>query len=196
MSAPSHIPRLGYGVVLADPPWKFVTFTDAVSPKSPDAQYRCLSLDDIAAKWQLLDLDRAVGRDCVLALWFTWPVLDQARWLLSAWGFRYKTGGCWAKVTAEGKPALGTGYIYRGASEAWMIGTRGAPRVRSRSERNLIMEEDLIVAARREHSRKPPVMQDSLERLFAGPYLELFARTKRPGWEAWGNQIEKFAGAA
>jgi N6-adenosine-specific RNA methylase IME4 len=214
MKALPPIPFRRYGLILADPPWHFETFSDAVSAKSPDAHYPCMSLDDIAALWWRLGLDRMAARDCVLALWITWPVLERALWLLRSWGFAYKTGGSWGKVTASGKPALGTGYIYRGAGEAWLIGTRGAPKVRSHGERNFILGDggrpdvdlaapvewdalpDLIVAARREHSRKPPVMQDSLERLFDGPYLELFARSRRPGWEAWGNDIDKFAGAA
>jgi N6-adenosine-specific RNA methylase IME4 len=47
---------------------------------------------------------------------------------------------------------------------------------------------------RREHSRKPDYVHECIERLVAGPYLELFARQRRPGWDVWGNEIEKFGG--
>ena len=48
-----------------------------------------------------------------------------------------------------------------------------------------------IVEPKRQHSRKPNIY-DRIERLVAGPYIELFARTQRPGWSAWGNETEKF----
>jgi N6-adenosine-specific RNA methylase IME4 len=50
----------------------------------------------------------------------------------------------------------------------------------------------LIVAPRREHSRKPDEQYERIERLVAGPYLELFARQSRPGWDSWGNEVGKF----
>jgi N6-adenosine-specific RNA methylase IME4 len=53
-----------------------------------------------------------------------------------------------------------------------------------------------IIEKSREHSRKPDCVRGRIERLVAGPYLEMFARSKKPGWTAWGNEVEKFAGAA
>jgi N6-adenosine-specific RNA methylase IME4 len=49
-----------------------------------------------------------------------------------------------------------------------------------------------IIAPRREHSRKPDGIYERIERLVAGPYLELFARQKRPDWDCWGNETDKF----
>lgn len=89
-------------------------------------------------------------------------------------------------MTSKGNPAFGTGYIYRSAAELWLLGVRGQPQERTRRTRNL------IIAERREHSRKPDEMTAMLERQFVGPYLELFARERRAGWDAWGNQIDKF----
>jgi hypothetical protein len=47
----------------------------------------------------------------------------------------------------------------------------------------------VIAERRREHSRKPDAIHERIERLVAGPYLELFARRVVPGWTCWGNEI-------
>jgi N6-adenosine-specific RNA methylase IME4 len=48
----------------------------------------------------------------------------------------------------------------------------------------------LIVSPRREHSRKPDEAYERIEALCDGPYLELFARSSRPGWDRWGAEAE------
>jgi N6-adenosine-specific RNA methylase IME4 len=40
-----------------------------------------------------------------------------------------------------------------------------------------------------EHSRKPEHFQDLVEQVSPGPYLELFARRHRLGWDVWGDQV-------
>jgi N6-adenosine-specific RNA methylase IME4 len=49
-----------------------------------------------------------------------------------------------------------------------------------------------VVEKRREHSRKPECVRERIERLVAGPYLELFARETKPGWDCWGDQVALF----
>ena len=184
------IPFANYGVVLADPPWKFKNWSKAGEWKNAARHYPCLSLDELKALREPLNLDFVCAIDSVLVLWATYPMLPEALELMASWGFSYRTGGSWGKLTRAGKPALGAGYIYRSASELWLLGVRGQPKVKSHSIRNLILAE------RREHSRKPDQMHHDLERLFPGPYLELFARQRRPNWDCWGNQVDKFEGAA
>lgn len=145
----------------------------------------------------------AAGPHCVMVMWTTFACLPQALELMAAWGFQYKTGGPWNKLTMEGKPAMGTGYVLRSAAELFLIGTVGNPRIKNRSQRNVLFTGDVVEdlrelsigvsSVRREHSRKPDEMIPALEALFDGPYLELFARTQRSGWTVWGNQTEKFA---
>jgi N6-adenosine-specific RNA methylase IME4 len=50
----------------------------------------------------------------------------------------------------------------------------------------------LVVEKRREHSRKPDCVRDRIERLVVDPYLELFARETKRGWECWGDQVALF----
>lgn len=174
-----------YGVILADPPWRFENFSEAGEEKAPQAHYACMDADDIAA----LPVDRLAAVDCVLVMWATAPMLDVAFNVMAAWGFTFKTAGAWHKRTATGRhDAFGTGYIYRSAMEPWLVGTKGAPDIRVRDVRNL------IVAPIREHSRKPDQMRHNIARQFHGPYAELFARERAPGWDAWGNQVGRFGG--
>lgn len=172
-----------YGALLADPPWSFDNFSARGEAKNPKAHYACMSVADIAA----LPVGHLAAPDCALIMWATAPMLPAALEVMTAWGFTFKSAGSWAKRSRTGgKWAFGTGYCFRSAAEFYLLGTIGAPKVRSRSVRNL------IVAPVREHSRKPDDMHRDVEALFAGPYAELFARQRRPGWDCWGNQADKF----
>jgi N6-adenosine-specific RNA methylase IME4 len=168
---------------LADPPWRFRNYSAKGERKNPIAHYDCLSLDEIEA----LPVSRLAAPDCVLVLWATWPFLPQALKIMEVWGFTYKTGGAWAKQSKTGRCwAFGTGYILRSACEPFLIGTTGQPTRRAKNVRNL------VVAPVREHSCKPEEFFAQLERLFDAPRCELFARERRPGWHAWGQEVEKF----
>ncbi len=184
-----------YSVILADPPWKFLTFSDTGDKsKTPEHHYRTMPFAELQAL-PVHQLGRLTGS--VLILWTTFPMLGRAMQLMNDWQFKYKTGGPWTKQSRSGKKyAFGTGYIYRNAAEMFLLGTRGEPRVRSKSVRNLIADDPglrgewAITAPLREHSRKPEQMYHAIEELFLGPYCELFARRRRTGWESWGDQLE------
>lgn len=178
------IPKGQFGVIYADPPWSYEMYSEKGHGKSPRAHYECMSEQDLAAMRD--DILFAAGPDCVLFMWAVWPKLIDAMTLMNEWGFIYKTGGAWHKKTVNDKTAFGTGYIMRSACEPFLIGTIGSPNIKNRSTRNL------IEAATREHSRKPEEATKIIEELFDGPYLELFAREQKPGWESWGNETEKF----
>lgn len=186
---------LKYGVILADPPWAYAMRGPSGYEKSPEAHYDTMPLNAIKA----LPVSHLASGDCVLILWSTWPHLAQAMEVMNAWGFTFKTGGAWVKRTVSGKTAFGTGYLLRSASEPFLVGTIGAPVIRSRSERNVIetVEEfpALIDAERREHSRKPPEMRAMIERLLPNRFAaELFAREMWPGHDVWGNETDAFKG--
>jgi N6-adenosine-specific RNA methylase IME4 len=129
--------------------------------------------------------------DAVLVLWVNAPMLLDALAVVEAWGFSFKTiGPVWGKTTKSGAPAIGQGYWYRAGAEVSLFATKGKPQRRSRGVRQLILEP------RREHSRKPDRTAGDLERLVDGPYIERFARAQRSGWTCWGDEVEKFSGAA
>lgn len=184
---------LSYDVILADPATRFETYSDKGEEKSPQAQYSTMSWEELAAM-PVAQLGRG---DTILVMWACWPTLRESIATLEAWGFRYVTGGAWHKRSKHGKSAFGTGYVLRSASEPFLIGTLGSP-VAARNVRNIIETQDLDVidAVRREHSRKPDEQYALCERLAtrAVRFVELFARQRRPGWDAWGNEVEKFDG--
>ena len=174
----------GYGLIMADPPWQFRTFSTKGEGKSPQAHYACMSLAEVKA---LPVLSLADPRGCALIMWATAPMLDQGVETLKAWGFRFKSAGAWAKQSRSGQRwAFGTGFLFRSAAEFYLLGTVGKVPPLNRRTRNL------IVSPVREHSRKPPEMRRDAEGLFGGRRVELFARESSPGWDTWGNQATRF----
>lgn len=172
-----------YGAILADPPWRFFNRSAKGEKKNPVAHYPCMTIDQLAA----LPVAQLAAPHCALVTWATAPLLDRAIELVKGWGFTFKSAGAWAKQSSTGQRwAFGPGYVYRSAAEFYIVATIGKPAVQSHSVRNL------IVAPTREHSRKPDAMHADVEALYAGPYAEIFARQRRPGWDAWGNEVEKF----
>lgn len=182
--AAGPLPQGPFPVILCDPPWRFETFAEDGGSKGPRQHYPCDDVHDLAE----IPVEDVVADDCAIFMWATAPMLPEAFWLMNRWGFQVKTAGAWAKQSKTGqKWAFGTGYLFRSAAEFYLLGTRGSPVNRSRSIRNL------IVAPVREHSRKPEQLHRDIEAMYEGPYLEMFAREPRPGWQAWGNETEKFA---
>jgi len=193
-----------YGAILADPPWRFETYNEKGRQRSPDwkrfkglpsKHYDTMSTGDIRA----LPVADLAAENCCLFLWVSWPMLPDAMSLIDAWGFQYKTCGFdWMKAHAgqidmlrdDSDVLMGMGYWTRANSEPCLLATRGKPKRLSPAVRQGIIEP------RREHSRKPDCVHGRIEKLVAGPYLELFARAPRVGWDVWGNETNKFSVAA
>ena len=181
-----------YAAILADPPWHFQTWGEG-GARNVTAKYSTMQVEEICA----LPVQDAAAEDCALFMWIVWPKLFEAIDVMKAWGFTYKTCAfCWLKADPyqlfadEKTPFAGMGYWSRANSEVCLLGTRGKPKRLNADVRQG------IIAPRREHSRKPDEIHGRIERLVAGPYLELFARAPREGWTVWGNETDKFAGAA
>ena len=181
--------RMHYGVVYADPPWAYKTFSDSelgtVPHRSEEAPYRPMSLDELKA----MPVSDIAARDCVLHMWTISSHLDQSLDLGRSWGFTYKSIGLvWVK-TQKGDPEtpkMGMGKWFRQEAEICLLFTRGKPSRESAGVRQTILEPA------REHSRKPDAAYERIEALSAGPYVELFSRKSRPGWDAMGNEKGKF----
>lgn len=194
------IPRLKYGLIMADNPWSFDNWSAAGELKNPKAHYDCMSREDIKS----LPVGHLAAKDCALWLWATNPMLDQAFEVLASWGFKFKTAGHWAKMTEKsferqgpekniihGKQSFGPGYLFRCAGEPYLLGTIGSPKQRVKNVRSV------IIAPAREHSRKPEKAYEEAERLFGDvPKLDLFSRQERIGWDCFGNETGKFEGEA
>ena len=174
-----------YQVILADPPWQFRTKKIRGGALN---HYPTMSTPEICA----LPIADMAARHSVLALWGTWSTLPDALDVMAAWQFKFKTGFPWVKLQGGVEPDLhegwratpvyGTGFWVRGCSEFVLIGTRGKPPLPKGQFLGLLCE-------RLEHSRKPEHIYQYCEQ-WDGPYLELFARRQRPGWDVWGNEVE------
>lgn len=202
MSDPfADLPRRHYRAILADPPWQFNSLWGGRPKKvggnypsrAIDAHYDTLSIDGISA----LPVSDLAAPDCVLFMWTCWPVLEKSFSVLEAWGFTYKTCAfSWMKADPyrlfadEQTPRMGMGYWTRANTEPCLLATRGSPKRVSAGVRQGVIDSP------REHSRKPDCVHGRIEKLVSGPYLELFARAPRTGWDVWGNQTDKFAEAA
>jgi N6-adenosine-specific RNA methylase IME4 len=194
------LPRNHFGAILADPPWHFKFWWGGHEQRKHAGSSR----DELGPPYQtmkeeklyLLPMQELAAEDCVLFLWICWPILEQSLRVIEAWGFIYKTCAfSWMKANArqidmfrEDADAFpGMGYWTRANSEVCLLATRGNPKRLNADVRQG------IIAPRREHSRKPDGVHERIERLVAGPYLELFARQRRPNWTCWGNEVDKFS---
>lgn len=170
-----------FKVILADPPWHY-RFHVPGHHNRPQDLYETMTADEIAA----IPVAEWAAEGAVLALWTTWPQLVEAMAVMAGWGFQYVTGLPWVKTTAAGIPWRGTGVWFQGVTEPLLVGYRGKPGPKGKAMIGLLSGEDRSFwGLRRGHSKKPPEMHDYLEQ-FDGPYLELFAREKRAGWDCWG----------
>jgi len=187
-----HLPRNHYGAILADPPWAFRVWSKSDRGRTAAAHYSTMPIADICA----LPVADIAAKDSVLFLWASWPQLEDALALIKAWGFTFKTCAfCWTKAHAGQiemfesaiPDQMGMGYWTRANTEACLLATRGKPKRLNADVRQAIIEP------RREHSRKPDCVHDRIERLVAGPYLELFARAEHPGWMVWRDETGRYS---
>jgi len=182
-----HLPGLDgqrYAVIYADPPWHFATYSNRNQTRAAWNHYEIMSLDAI----KQMPIAEHAADDCVLLLWAIDPLLDRAFEVIKAWNFSFRTVGFyWVKQNLRSPSYFtGLGYYTRANPETCLLATRGHPKRRAKDV------PKLIVTPRREHSRKPDETITRIERLFEGPYLEVFARVARPGWDNFGDQVERF----
>lgn len=190
--------RAYYGAIAADPASHFSSYTAIQSQnwssrRDNERHYETMTLDALTT---LPVRDLASPDGCHLFLWTSGPFLRNALHLIDAWGFKYSTRAfTWAKTKrgwdgisplAEADFHIGLGLTVRHQTEFVLLARRGNCRRKAKDVR------ELIIAPRREHSRKPDEFFARVERYCDGPFLELFARERRPNWDSWGKECDKF----
>jgi N6-adenosine-specific RNA methylase IME4 len=168
------LPLKRFGVILADPEWKFVPWSEETgSDRSAANHYATSTVEQIKSR----DVASIAADDCVLALWATVPMLRHAFEVMEAWGFEYRSHCVWLKNKA------GTGYWFRVDHELLLIGVKGeVPAPAPGTQWNSTFDADV-----RDHSEKPEEAYKLLEEYFPSlPKIELNARQKRDGWDVWG----------
>lgn len=139
-------------------------------------------MDDIKA----IDVPIITAADAHLYLWTTNSFLVEAHDVAHAWGFEPKTLLSWVKVKVkdDGTPSMKTGFYYRSATEHILFCVRGRLRLQGPCRPTAYLH------ARMPHSVKPDLLYELIEEQSPGPYLELFARRQRDGWDRWGDEVE------
>lgn len=183
-SVSDQFPEGPFGCILADPPWAFESYSgEARAPSHGSAKtspYGVTTTLDLMA----LPVEAAAAKDCALFMWVIDSHVEQAMALGRAWGFEFKTCAfVWVKSKPGGWAVPGMGYWTRKQTEQCWLFKRGSPR------RQSMGVEQIIHCPRGAHSAKPDLTYERIEALVGGPYLEMFARSERPGWTAWGNEV-------
>lgn len=175
-----------FGTILADPPWKFQNRTGKMAPEHKRLyRYDTMSNEDILA----MPIEEVALPQSHLYLWVPNALVENGLQVMRAWGFEYKTMLIWYKIRKDGGPdRRGVGFYFRNVTEIILFGVRGSLRTGQQGRK----QENIILSQKRGHSRKPDEIFPIIEGCSPGPYLELFARQKRKGWEAWGNETDKF----
>jgi len=171
-----------YRTIVADPPWHYDGF--ATQSRTPGkwagrVETRCLpygsmTVEDISN----LPVAAMAAKDCRLFLWTTNRYLPASFEVLDAWGFEYRQILVWHKRDGN----MG-GSVAPCSAEFILVGVTGSPERVSKMPSSVV-----TTSAPKQHSKKPEAFLDFIEQVSPGPYVELFARRARFGWDYWGNE--------
>lgn len=161
-----------FRTIYADPPWHY---TNAASRGAAQNHYDTMTVDAIAR----LPVEQLANEEAHLHLWTTNAFLFDAKQVIDAWGFTYKSCLVWIK------PQLGNGNYWRVSHEFLLLAVRGNLTFADRTQ------QSWICAERTQHSAKPRFFRKLIEHVSPPPRLELFARSQADGWTTWGNQIQR-----
>jgi len=163
-----------FNVLLADPPWQYEhPISDS---RMIENQYPTRPIEWILEQ----PVQTICEDDAILFLWASTPMLRKGMQVLDTWGFDYRTSMVWVK------PSIGPGQWVRQRHECLLIGVKGnIPTPRGEDKPDSVIE-----APRQKHSQKPEIIYSIIEKMYPTlSKVELFARNRREGWAAWGNQV-------
>lgn len=172
-----------YKIIYADPPWQYQVWSAKGLGRTADSHYHTMKKEEI----QALPVQDICEKDSVLFMWVTSPCLQEGIQLVESWGFTYKTVAfVWVKKNKKADSLFwGMGHYTRANAEICLLATRGKPLTRySRSVHSV------IISKIEEHSKKPDETRERIVQLFGDQSrIELFARQRIDGWDAWGNEV-------
>lgn len=173
-----------FSTILADPPWRFTNRTGKMAP-----EHRRLSRYATMTNEEIMELPVAqIARPSAhLYLWVPNALIHEGLEVMRRWGFIYKTNLVWYKIRKDGGPdGRGVGFYFRNVTELVLFGIRGSMRTLPPGRRQV----NILSTRKREHSRKPDELYNIIEACSPAPFIELFARQRREGWTAWGNEAD------
>lgn len=185
-----------FSTILADPPWPYTSSKAIVGNGGRGNQdgkasqitqvnvlnhYSTMSITDI----KNLPVKNHLEKNAHLYLWTTNSFMVEAHEIARAWGFIPKTIITWVKQQHHNnKVSMKTGYWYRSCTEHIVFAVKGSLRLKGPTA------PTAFLSPRLPHSVKPDKFYEIIEQQSPGPFLELFARKVRSGWDSWGNEIE------
>lgn len=176
-------PDKKYSIIYADPPWEYKKSGGTKSSRGLAKNfYSTMSLDEI----KNIPIFDICNKNSVLFLWATFPQIKQGLDVLESWGFEYvNTAFVWIKRNEKsGKDSVGMGYWTRANPEICLLGKKGNMKPLRHDIRQI------VYAKRGRHSEKPSKVRDLIVELCGDlPRIELFARERVDGWDAWGNEV-------
>lgn len=185
------LPNKKYSLIYADPPWLYTNqLGDQAKWGAATSAYPTMKLEDICA----LPIASIAEDNCALILWSTGPKQVEAHQVIKAWGFRYVTiFYVWVKLNPNSFRPFDYSSLYKGRgqytkpnTEIALLATRGYML----DVYDAFTVSQIILAPRSAHSEKPKQARIGIERLFGDvPRIELFARERVVGWDAWGNEV-------
>ena len=166
-----------YNIIYADPAWQYWESGN----KNQSLHYKTMTIDEICE----LPVKDIADNDCVLFLWVTYPILNEAFRVIESWGFKYSTCAfVWVKKNKQkDTPFIGCGAWTRANSELCLLATKGNI---TRLDASI---SQIVESPVEEHSKKPDIIRELITRLVGElPRVELFCRNPADGWDVWGNE--------
>ena len=172
-----------YKVIYSDPAWQFEAWSDKGKGRSAEKHYGTMPLEDI----KKLPVGKLADKNCALFIWAISPMLPHALEVIKYWNFQYKTVAfTWIKKDMTGKIFNGLGFWTRANAEFCLLATKGSPKRASNDV------SQIVITKKRQHSRKPDEVRELIVKLMGDvPRIELFARHRFEGWDAWGLEAPK-----
>lgn len=169
------LPHKTYSLIYADPPWSF-------SDAQANRPFNYDRMDSRAVRE--LPVINIADKNCALFLWATDTHFAEALRVIDRWGFLYRSVAfVWSKRASNGNPHMGMGMLTRKSCEFCLYSVRGKMKRLDAGVRQL------IESVPGQHSEKPDEVRERIVKLFGDlPRIELFARQRAPGWDAWGRQ--------
>lgn len=178
---------LKFPLIYADPPWAFRVWSLNETNKMRTAENHYNGGTMTIEQIKQMPVKQLAAKNCALVLWAVSPDIPGALDVMKAWGFEYVTVAfTWVKQSKSQKSLhVGMGYYTRANPEICLLGKIGAPKRLSKEV------QQLVLAPIGRHSHKPMEVAQAIERLFPGPYLEMFSRQARKGWVSFGDEVQR-----
>ena len=182
------LPDKKYDIIYADPPWTHRLSGSTTNSRGlAKSHYQLMSVEDICA----LPVRDIAADTSILFLWATFPTISDAIKVMESWGFIYKTAAfVWVKKNRKSDTNFwGMGAYTRANAEVCLLGVSKGTRAKQQVIANNVHQ--IVEAPIGAHSAKPSEVRDRIASLLGDvPRIELFARDRVAGWDAWGNEIE------